>query len=78
MAAPGTSPLADLREAYALLCAQIREVAVNPQPSYSEKGRSVSHSEHLAGLVARAEELAKIPGVAPDQAPVYQAGYVAR
>jgi hypothetical protein len=78
MATPGASPLADLRAAYALICAQIRDAMVNPQPSYSEKGRSISWSEYYASLTAREAELRKIPGVAPETNPSFEIHTIAR
>lgn len=78
MATPGATPLADLQATYANIAAQLRDMTVNPQPSYSEKGRSVSWDEHFSALTDQLAKLAKIPGVAPDQAPVYEVTSVAR
>jgi hypothetical protein len=72
MAVPGETPLADLQTAYVLVCAQIRDAMVNPQPSYSEKGRSISWGDYYAGLEAREKALRAIPGVAPSSNPSFE------
>ena len=79
MATPGTSPLADLQRAYVTLCAQIRDVLLDPKPSYSlPGGASVNRESYYASLLAREAELRKIPGVAPSTTPVFTAVSVAR
>lgn len=65
------TPTENLQAAYASLCQQLAEISTNPQPSYSEKGRSVSWKEHHDGILNRIKELIKIPGVAPDQLPSF-------
>lgn len=72
MATPGATPLDDLKAGYAALCAALRDAALNPQPSYSEKGRSVSWNDYYNGLLDRIKKLAEIPGVAPDQNPSFE------
>lgn len=72
MATPGESPLADLQAAYASVCAAIRDALASPQPSYSEKGRSISWAEYYAGLLEREKALRAIPGVAPASNPTFE------
>lgn len=69
---------AALKASYLNLCNELAEVTANPKPTYSEKGRSVSWEEHYNGIVSRIEKLAKVPGVAPEQAPVFTHTSVAR
>ena len=72
------TPLQNQQATYANISAQLAEMTVNPKPSYSEKGRSISWDEHFEKLMSILERLAKIPGVAPDQAPVFTAYSVVR
>ncbi|HEY1191550.1 MAG TPA: hypothetical protein VGE74_28215 [Gemmata sp.] len=65
------TPLPNLQAAYASACAKLADALANPQPSYSEKGRSVSWDEYRAGLLKQIQDLAKIPGVAPELSPVF-------
>lgn len=65
------TPLQNLQAAYASVCAKIAEALSDPQPSYSEKGRSISWDAYYAGLTAREAELRKIPGVAPETNPIF-------
>jgi hypothetical protein len=72
------TPLDDLKASYAQLCSKLAEITANPQPSYSEKGRSISWDQHRDSIVKQINDLAKIPGVAPDQKPVFTVTSVAR
>lgn len=49
--------LDNLNAAYANVAQQIADVTANPQPSYSENGRSVSWSEYLALLIDKQKAL---------------------
>lgn len=72
-ATPGVTPLADLQEAYAGVCAAIRDALTNPKLSYTVPGgASVNFETYYAGLQAREEALRKIPGVAPVTNPVFE------
>lgn len=73
MAVPGADPLTDLREAYASVCAAIRDVMANPKPSYTlPGGASINREQYYAGLCGREKELRAIPGVAPSTNPSFQ------
>ncbi len=49
--------LADLTTARDALTAKLATESVNPQPSYSVAGRSVSWDSYRAGLVAQIKDL---------------------
>lgn len=51
------TPLDNLNAAYANVAQQIADVTANPQPSYSENGRSVSWSEYLSLLIDKQKAL---------------------
>jgi hypothetical protein len=51
------TPLDNLNAAYVNVAQLIADVTVNPQPSYSENGRSVSWSEYLAMLIDKQKAL---------------------
>jgi hypothetical protein len=57
--------------AYASVTAKIAEALANPQPSYTEKGRSISWDAYYEMLLKSEERLRKIPGVAPSTVPVF-------
>ncbi len=66
------TPLANLQAAYAAVCAQIAEAEGQPVgPNVSVGGVSVDRVGHLNSLYDRRDKLGKIPGVAPDQNPVF-------
>lgn len=79
MATPGATPLADLQEAYAGVCAAIRDALTNPRISYTTPGgASMTFEAYYAGLEAREKALRAIPGVAPATAPNFDVISVAR
>ncbi len=49
--------LDNLNTAYANVAQQIAAITANPQPSYSENGRSLSWSEYLALLIDKQKAL---------------------
>lgn len=72
------TPLDHLKAAYANIATQLAEMTASPKPSYSSNGRSVSWGEHFNNLMTQLGKLAEIPGVAPDQSPVFTHTSVAR
>jgi hypothetical protein len=49
--------LDNLNAAYANVAQQIADITANPQPTYSENGRSVSWSEYLSMLIDKQKAL---------------------
>lgn len=71
--------LENLQTAYAGVCAKIAEVVTDPKVSYTlPNGASVDREKYYKFLLEAQERLAKIPGVAPEQSPVFTVISVAR
>ncbi len=54
------SYLSDLTTSRDKIATAVAAIAANPRPTYSVDGRTFSHDQHLANLVAQLEPLNKL------------------
>ena len=54
---PNAAALANLQAAYQNISQQLAAITANPQPSYSENGRSVSWTEYFNSLIDKQKSL---------------------
>jgi hypothetical protein len=54
---PNPTVITNLQTAYQNISQQLAAITANPQPSYSENGRSVSWSEYFNSLIDKQKSL---------------------